>query len=91
MELQIQAIFENGVFKPLTEVAPPEHQRVVLKVENGEASEGTHENETVAQQKRAMEELDAEVDRLPDNSPDDGFSSEDHDRVLYGADGPSSL
>lgn len=84
MELQIQAIFENGVFKPLTEVTLEEHQRVMLKIENGNASDLSRENETVALQKRAMQELDAEMDQLPDNSPDDGFSSEDHDRVLYG-------
>ncbi len=84
MELQIQAIFENGVFKPLDRVALPEHQRVTLKVENGAAAGANSEMEVVARQKSAMEELDAEMDRLPDNSPDDGLSSEGHDRILYG-------
>jgi predicted DNA-binding antitoxin AbrB/MazE fold protein len=37
MEGRIEAIFENGVFKPLGEVALPEHVRVVLKIEGGAA------------------------------------------------------
>ena len=34
---RIEAIFENGVFKPLGEVALPDHVRVVLRIEDGAA------------------------------------------------------
>lgn len=80
---QIQAIFENGVFQPLGEVALPDHLCVVLRIENGDASTFNDETEAVARQKRAMAELDAELEALPDKSPDDGLSSADHDRILY--------
>jgi predicted DNA-binding antitoxin AbrB/MazE fold protein len=84
MELPIQAIFENGVFRPLGEVALPDHLRVVLRIENGEAATFNDETEAAARRKRAMAELDAELERLPDESSDDGLSSADHDRILYG-------
>ena len=35
MDSRIEAIFENGVFRPLEDVALPEHVRVVLKIEGG--------------------------------------------------------
>ncbi len=35
MDDRIEAIFENGVFKPLGEVALPDHVRVVLRIEDG--------------------------------------------------------
>lgn len=37
-----------------------------------------------AAQRRAMLELDAEIIDVQDLSPDDGLSSGDHDRILYG-------
>jgi predicted DNA-binding antitoxin AbrB/MazE fold protein len=82
MDHRIEAIFENGVFKPLGQVALPDHLRVVLRIENGAAS--ATDAETVARQKRAMASLDAELEQVPDKSPDDGLSSVNHDRILYG-------
>jgi predicted DNA-binding antitoxin AbrB/MazE fold protein len=83
MESRIEAIYENGVFRPLGAVVLPDRSRVVLKVENG-AEAADEEAAIVAIQKQAMAELDAELEHIPDNSPDDGFSAEDHDRILYG-------
>jgi predicted DNA-binding antitoxin AbrB/MazE fold protein len=34
MAQQIEAVFENGVFRPLQPVNLPEHQRVILQVPN---------------------------------------------------------
>jgi predicted DNA-binding antitoxin AbrB/MazE fold protein len=39
----------------------------------------------VARQRQAALELDDELANIPDLSPDDGFSSTDHDRILYGS------
>jgi hypothetical protein len=35
-------------------------------------------------QRRALDELETEMERLPVMNPDDGFTSADHDRILYG-------
>ena len=82
MNDRIEAIYENGVFRPLGEVSLPEHFRVVLRIEKRDIVET--DAEVVARQKRAAALLDARLEQIPDNSPDDGFSSEDHDRILYG-------
>jgi predicted DNA-binding antitoxin AbrB/MazE fold protein len=84
MDHRIEAIFENGVFKPLGQVALPDHLLVVLRIENDDASAAHAVAEAVTRQKRAMESLDAELEQVPDNSPDDGLSSVNHDRILYG-------
>ncbi|HEV3418494.1 MAG TPA: antitoxin family protein [Pirellulales bacterium] len=84
MDHRIEAIFENGVFKPLGQVTLPDHLRVVLRIENGAASADDADAEAVARQRRAMASLDADLEHVPDNSPDDGLSSVAHDRILYG-------
>jgi predicted DNA-binding antitoxin AbrB/MazE fold protein len=81
---RVEAIYENGVFKPLGDVALPDRLRVVLRIENGDATAVDAEAQVVARQKRAMESLDAELEHVPDNSPDDGRSSATHERILYG-------
>ena len=69
MDQRIEAIFENGVFKPLSEVALPDHLHVVLRIENGDVAAVEEEVEIVARQKRAAAALDAELEHVPDYSP----------------------
>ena len=83
MNDRIEAIYENGVFRPLGEVSLPDQLRVVLTIEN-EPVRVADDPEVVSRQKRAAALLDARLAQIPDNSPDDGFSSEDHDKILYG-------
>ena len=77
----IQAIYENGVFRPLDRVELPEHGRVALVVESlppaGEA-------DAVARQRSALAALRAEMDALPVEAPQDGLGGADHDQILYG-------
>ena len=40
--------------------------------------------EQLARQRAAIEEMLAEIERLPIEEPDDGFSGRDHDKILYG-------
>jgi predicted DNA-binding antitoxin AbrB/MazE fold protein len=80
MSQRIHAIYEDGVLKPLEPLALTEHQRVWLSI----GTSPNDETDTAATQRKAMEELDAEMDVLPDQSPDDGFTAANHDRVLYG-------
>ncbi len=88
-KLIVQAIFDNGVFRPLVAVSLHDQTRVHLTVETDPAVWSLHgetesEDEIVARQRRAFMELDALLAAFPDNSPDDGFTSADHDRILYG-------
>jgi hypothetical protein len=39
----------------------------------------------LARQAAAIEEMLAEIESLPVEGPDDGFSGRDHDKILYGA------
>ena len=61
----------------------PDQLRVVLSIEKQDGCVAD-DAEVVARQKRAAALLDARLEQIPDNSPDDGFSSDDHDRILYG-------
>jgi predicted DNA-binding antitoxin AbrB/MazE fold protein len=79
----ILAIFEDGVLKPLTPLSLEEHQRVCVSI-SPEATDLSDQAEVVAQQRKAMEELDVEMATLPDNSPADGLTAADHDTILYG-------
>ena len=74
------AIYENGVLRPLEPLGLSEHQRVHVRV----LPVSSEADDRVAAQRRAMEDLDAALADLPDCSPDDGFSAADHDQVIYG-------
>ena len=91
MSYYITAIYDHGLLKPLDPLAIPDQSRVRLRVEIDAAPESSASQcgedgsaAEAAAQRRAMVELDAEIDGMPDLSPDDQFSSRDHDRVLYG-------
>ncbi len=79
----ILAIYEDGVLKPLTPLSLEEHQRVCVSV-SPEVDELSDQAGIVARQRRAMEELDVEMAKLPDNNPADGLTAADHDTILYG-------
>jgi hypothetical protein len=50
-------------------------------------SEGNAElsSEELARQRAQLDEMIAEIERLPIEKPDDGFTGRDHDRVLHGS------
>lgn len=86
MSYYITAIYDDGLLKPLEPLVLPDQARVRLRVEIDERAQSTavaSSAEAVAQ-RQAMLELDAEIDDLPDLSPEDGFTSAEHDRILYG-------
>jgi predicted DNA-binding antitoxin AbrB/MazE fold protein len=74
------AIYENGVLRPLEPLALSEHQQVRVSVVPSVPPTGSK----AERQRIAMEELDAVLRSIPDNSPGDEFTAADHDRVLYG-------
>jgi predicted DNA-binding antitoxin AbrB/MazE fold protein len=78
-----QAVYENGVLRPLEPLALPEHQVVSLTI----LPAGTANDVASANPSRQADVLEAwldEVSRLPLEGPDDGLSNRDHDQILYG-------
>jgi predicted DNA-binding antitoxin AbrB/MazE fold protein len=79
----IEAIFENGVFRPLAPVALPEHKRVSMSVELCPDAVSAP-SDAIERQRAALARLQAEMDVLPPAAPADGLGGADHDQILYG-------
>lgn len=87
MSHTIPAVFADGVFRPLEPVDLAEGTQVQVQVQvphGTEAPSAELSPEELARQWAAIEEMLAEIERLPIQEPDDGFSGRDHDRILYG-------
>lgn len=82
----IEAIFENGVFRPLAPVALPEHKRVSMSIAISPDAENLSNapSDVIEAQRAALARLQAEMDALPLQAPADGLGGADHDRILYG-------
>jgi predicted DNA-binding antitoxin AbrB/MazE fold protein len=79
--LEFDAVYEQGVIKPLSPLDLPENVQFRVVV----ASPLAPDDETaVARQKAALQLLWDEIDRLPPVQNDDGWSVRDHDALLYG-------
>ena len=73
MTISVDAIYENGIFKPAHPVDLDDGAHVLLTIDS--ESPAASPQEIFA----ALEEIAA----MPAQSPDDGFSAADHDLVLY--------
>lgn len=79
--LEFDAIYEQGVIKPLAPLDLPENVQFRVIVAASPASDDGTE---VARQKAALQSLWDEIDRLPPVQNNDGWSVRDHDALLYG-------
>lgn len=77
----VEAIYDNGVLKPLEPLALPDQARVKLTV-NAELE--TELTDKLSKQKAALREMWEEIDKLPQHKNNDGWSARQHDEVLYG-------
>jgi predicted DNA-binding antitoxin AbrB/MazE fold protein len=78
----LDAIYDQGVFRPVSPLSLADQTRVHLTVE---ASSGMAlPTSSIEGQRQAMLELDAELEQVPDSSPEGGLNGADHDRILYG-------
>jgi predicted DNA-binding antitoxin AbrB/MazE fold protein len=86
MSRSITAIFESGVFRPLQPVDLAQGTQVEVQVPISPSVEAMGEltPEELAHQQKAIAAMLAEIESLPINEPDDGFSGRDHDKLLYG-------
>ena len=74
MTHRISAVYEKGVFRPVQPVELQDGARVEL----------VHETPGAAADPRELAGALDEIASLPCEGPDDGFSGDDADRVLYG-------
>ena len=87
MTHDIDAIYDQGVFRPLEPLVLPEGTRVHLRVEEGKLageSRSSSSTDTSDQARRELDEFRRVMSELPMESPLDGFSGADHDQILYG-------
>ena len=84
MTYEIDAIYNNGAFVPVEPLAIPEGVRVHLRVDERPVSVALPDDgERPKQSRAAMDDFLRTMAELPIESPDDGFSAEDHDKVIY--------
>jgi predicted DNA-binding antitoxin AbrB/MazE fold protein len=81
MSQQIDAIFDNGVFRPLVPISIPDKAHVRLTVD---APAESAPADKLAAQKAALRALWQEIDKLPQHHNNDGWSVRQHDELLYG-------
>jgi predicted DNA-binding antitoxin AbrB/MazE fold protein len=84
MNESIPAVFLEGVFRPLGPVDLAEGTEVAIPLPRAsETVSGELSPERLAKQQQAIADLIAEIESLPHEGPDDGFSGRDHDKILY--------
>jgi predicted DNA-binding antitoxin AbrB/MazE fold protein len=71
--------------RPLQPVDLAEGTQVQVQVPAPPAEQSAELSpEELARQRTAIAEWLAEIESLPPEEPDDGFSGRDHDKILYG-------
>lgn len=81
MTYQFDAIFDNGVIKPIEPLVLPNQSRLKVTVEAAESTSSA--DAVLADQQAAIRELWTELDKLPQHKNNDGWSVRNHDRLLY--------
>lgn len=85
MSQSFQAIFENGVLRPLTPLHLPESARVWGTLDEPAVVETPVEPFDLKKQQESLDEMFREIDALPQAACNDGLSNRDHDKILYGS------
>ena len=81
MSQQIDAIYDNGVFRPLEPLALPDQAHVRLTVDSESTAVSA---DKLQSQKDALRKLWEELDKVPQHKNNDGWSVRQHDEILYG-------
>ena len=82
MTYHIDAIYDNGVLKPLEPLVLPDQSRVTITVESAETSAAT--SDVLAKQQAALDTARQAVKAMQQHRNNDGWSVVDHDKLLYG-------
>lgn len=91
MSQQIDAIYDNGLFRPLEPLALPDQSRVKLTVDaedtptlQDQTDSRPSDAEVLVKQKAALEEMRRRIEQIPQHRNNDGWSVRQHDELLYG-------
>jgi predicted DNA-binding antitoxin AbrB/MazE fold protein len=84
MDLEVNAIYENGVLRPLAPVTLGECAEVHLKITPCATHGGLAAESELSRQNRAVNEMLDEFATLPQPTEGEAFSGTDHDQILYG-------
>jgi predicted DNA-binding antitoxin AbrB/MazE fold protein len=82
MTIHTDAIFEAGVLRPLTPLSLREKEVVSLAISTSSGT--TAPKEQAARQREVVAAYLAKVESRTDETPQDGMSNRDHDRLIYG-------
>lgn len=85
MSTEIPAIFENGVFRPLSPLGLPEREQVTLVVKRSDETAQRIDSELVAKQRELLRRARSECDALPSVPQNDALTNRDHDQIVYGS------
>jgi predicted DNA-binding antitoxin AbrB/MazE fold protein len=83
MSYEVDAVYSNGTFVPVTPLPLPEGVQVHLRVDEQSASTAAEQGEKPKLSRAEMADFLKTMAELPIESPDDGFSVEDHDKLIY--------
>ena len=86
MSRTIPAVFDSGVFRPLAPVDLAQGTPVEVQVPATASDEPLtpKESEIGATAVNGWLDFVERMESLPDDSPKDGLSNRDHDRIIYG-------
>jgi predicted DNA-binding antitoxin AbrB/MazE fold protein len=87
MSQEFHAIFEHGILRPLTPLNLPEatEVEVTLRVAAAESNSADQNGAELERQKKALQAMFTEVDKLPQTPCNDDLSGRNHDQILYGS------
>ncbi len=86
MSEQFQAIFEDGVLRPLVPILLNEREVVSISIERVEPSRAAVDGKKMPPaQKHAISALLDRMEKIAETSSPGDFSERDHDRAIYGA------
>jgi predicted DNA-binding antitoxin AbrB/MazE fold protein len=81
MSQSVSAIYDGSVFRPLEPVDLAQGTPVIVQIQSSPVpASNDKDDETRSAWQAYLERMES----LPDNSPADGLSNRDHDRILYG-------
>jgi predicted DNA-binding antitoxin AbrB/MazE fold protein len=81
MSRAIPAVFDSGVFRPLEPVKLAEGTRAVIQLQGSAPAVADEADEETRQ---AWRDYLDRMEALADDSPRDGLTNRDHDRIIYG-------
>lgn len=82
MSQDFDAIFENGVLRPLKPVGLREHEVVVVSVTS--ATQAATSRAVGERQREKLLAFAAKMESLAEDLPADDATNRDHDRIIYG-------